>query len=205
MPSVKRAPKPTLWQEKAELTRRRIAQAARRLFATRGYGATTLTAIAAEAGVAVQTVYAVYRSKAGILRALREEVLREPGAEALFGEAMAARRASGKLELFARSIRRRWESGHDVVAINEDAGATDPAVRREVEALLTIRRKGLAQIARSIGSDLMPGLGVPRATAVLDALTLPALYAELVIVHGWSPDEFESWLAGTLKRQLLGA
>ena len=203
MPNVKGTLKPTLRQEKAELTRRRIAQAARRLFAARGYGATTLTAIAGEAGVAVQTVYAVYRSKAGILRALREDVLREPRAEALFQEALAARRASGKLELFARSIRRRWESGHDVVAISEDAGATDPAVRREVDALLTVRRKGLAQFARSIGGDLMPGLDAPRATAVLDALTLPALYAELVIVHGWTPDEFESWLARTLKGQLL--
>ena len=156
MSAVKGAPKPSLRVERAQVTRTRIADAARTLFSTRGYGSTTLTAIASEAGVAVQTVYAVYGSKAGILRALREAVLRQPDAEALFEEAMRQRDPDGQLQLFARSIRQRWEHGHDVVAIHQDAAATDPTLRREVEAVLAIRRNGIGRLAGSLEPALAP-------------------------------------------------
>lgn len=204
MATVKRARGPTLREERAGLTRSRVAQAARRLFASRGYGATTLAAVAEEAGVAVQTVYAVYGSKAAILRTLREDVLNEPHAGAAFGQALAERDAGRRLVLFARSIRLRWEYGHDVVSINDVAGATDPKIRKDVEELLRVRRRGLARIARSIRAELAGGLSVVQAAALLDALTLPSLYAQLVAVHRWTPDRFEAWLAATLLRQLLG-
>jgi len=163
-----------------------------------------LAGVAAEAGVAVQTVYAVYGSKAAILRTLREDVLNEPHAGAAFGQALAERDAGRRLALFARSIRLRWEYGHDVVSINDVAGATDPKVRKDVEELLRVRRRGLARIARAIRADLAEGVSVAQAAAVLDALTLPSLYAQLVAVHRWTPDRFEAWLAATLMRQLLG-
>ena len=185
------------------MTRTRIAQAGRRLFGSQGYGATTLAAVADEAGVAVQTVYAVYGSKAEILRTLRDDLLNEPNAGAAFGQALMERDASRKLVLLAHSIRLRWEYGHDLVRINEVAGATDPKVRTDVEGILTIRRRGLTRVARSIRSELATGLTVPQATALLDALTLPSVYAQLVVVHRWTPDRFESWLAATLLKELL--
>ena len=193
----------TLRDERAQVTRRRIADAARGLFRTRGYGATTLQAVAEEAGVAVQTVYAVYGSKAGILHELRDTVLRQPGAEALYEDAMREINGGRKLELFASSIRRRWESGHDVVAIHRDAGATDPTVRDEVEQVLSMRRRGIARLAQSMEGELAPGTDVAHATAVIDSLTLPEVYAELTEIGGWSADEFERWLATCLKDQLL--
>jgi AcrR family transcriptional regulator len=195
--------RPTLRDERARVTRRRIADAARTLFRSRGYGATTLQAIAEEAGVAVQTVYAVYGSKAGILRELRDTVLRQPAAEALYEEAMSAATVERKLELFAGSIRRRWEFGHDVVRIHRDAGATDPSVRDEVEQVLGMRRSGIARLALSMAGQLTPGTDVPHATAVIDALTLPEVYAELTDFWGWNADDFEAWLSGCLKHQLL--
>ena len=193
----------TLRDERAQVTRRRIADAARVLFRTRGYGATTLQGVAEEAGVAVQTVYAVYGSKAGILHELRDTVLRQPAAEALYEEAISEAGAPRKLELFARSIRQRWESGHDVVAIHRDAGATDPSVRDEVEQVLGMRRRGIARLAQSMEGKLAPGADVRHVTAVIDALTLPEVYAELTEIGGWSADEFEGWLAKCLKDQLL--
>ncbi|MGD0019703.1 MAG: helix-turn-helix domain-containing protein [Candidatus Limnocylindrales bacterium] len=195
--------RPTLRDERAQVTRRRIAEAARSLFRSRGYGATTLQAIADEAGVAVQTVYAVYGSKAGILRALRDTVLRQPEAEALFEAAMLETNPERKLVLFAHSIRRRWEFGHDVVAIHRDAGATDSSVRAEVEQVLGLRRAGIERLARSLEGQLTPGIDVAHATAILDALTPPEVYAELTEVGGWSADEFEGWLARSFKNQLL--
>jgi AcrR family transcriptional regulator len=153
--------------------------------------------------VAVQTVYAVYGSKAGILHELRDTVLRQPAAEALYEEAMAETDAGRKLELFASSIRQRWEFGHDVVAIQHDAGATDPSVRAEVEHVLGMRRNGIARLARSLEAELSAGIDPAQATAILDALTVPEVYAELTDIASWSADDYEEWLANCLKGQLL--
>src|SRR5436309_236242 len=57
-------------REQAEATRRDILEAAQRLFEHQGYGATTMAAIAAEAGVALKTVYVAFETKSGVLRAL---------------------------------------------------------------------------------------------------------------------------------------
>lgn len=191
--------KPSIRAERAEVTRRRIAEAARGLFTTRGYGATTLQAVADEAGVAVQTVYAVYRSKPGILRALRESAIRQPEANALYEAAVGEANPSRKIDLFARSIRNRWEYGHDIVAVHEQAGRTDRSVYKEVEKVLAIRRNGIARLAQSFGRQV----DLARRTAILDALTVPDVYRELVEINGWTPDDYEAWLARTLRQQLL--
>ena len=204
MADVKAGRTLTLREERAAVTRGRITDAARQLFRSRGYGATTLTDVAREAGVAVQTIYAVYRSKPGILRALRESVLHQPAAEALFDEALREPRADRTLDLFARSIRRRWEYGADVVAIHRDAATADHTVRAEVDQILAIRRAGLGRVAGSLDGLLLAGVDVQRATAILDALTLPEVYLELVDVQGWTPDEFEAWLGRSLRQQLSG-
>jgi len=195
--------RPTLRDERAQVTRGRIADAARALFWSRGYGATTLQSVADEAGVAVQTVYAVYGSKAGILHELRDSVLRQPEADALFEQALREGDAAEKLKLFARSIRRRWEFGHDVVAIHGDAAATDASVRVEVEHVLERRRASIDRLARTLEGQLAPGIDVAHATAIIDALTLPEVYAELTDVAHWDADEFEGWLARSLRNQLL--
>ena len=207
MERVKR-PRPegqrTLRAERAEVTRRRIAAAARRLFAQDGYGATTIKAISVEAGVAVQTVYAVYGSKIRILDTLREEAMQQPEADASVVAAMREQAIPRRLDLFARSIRQRWELAGDIVAIARDAAASDPAARAGVEETLRVRRAGIAGLAQSLERALRPDVDVARTSAILDALTLPEVYAELVDVQGWTPDEFEAWLGATLRGELLG-
>lgn len=182
----------------------RIADAARLLFARAGYAATTLAEIAAEAGVAVQTVYAVYGSKAGIMDALRESVMAQPEARAFYREAMAADSASRCIELFARSIRWRWERSADVTAIFRDAGTADAKIRAGLAATLEQRRGGIRALAERLAPDLRSGLEVSVAAAILDALSLAEVYAELVEVQGWTPDAYEAWLAVALAREILG-
>ena len=208
MSDVKREPgkrHPTLRAERARVTRERIADAARQLFRRDGYAATTLTDIAAEAGVAVQTVYAVYGSKAGILGSLREAVMHQPEAEALYGQAMAAPSAERSLELFARSIRVRFEQSGDVIVILRDASTADAAIRDGVTATLQRRRGGLRQLAERLAPGLRRDLDVPLAAAILDALTLPEVREELVDAQGWTDDAYETWLAGILTRELLAS
>jgi AcrR family transcriptional regulator len=63
-------------REQAEATRRAILEAAQRLFEQQGYAVTTMAAIAAEAGVALKTVYVAFETKSGLLRALWHLLLR---------------------------------------------------------------------------------------------------------------------------------
>ncbi len=180
------------------VTRQRIEASARVCLATRGYAATTLREIAAHAGVAVQTVYAIYGSKANILRELRLSVIADPAADAAWGAALNATDVAASIESFARSIRLRWEHGHDIVAINADAARCDPRVRAGVDAAIGIRRAGIGEVAAAlVTAD--PTLGPAReVTAILEALTVTEVYATLTGAHGWTPDAYEAWLARAL-------
>ena len=64
-------------REQAAATRRDILEAAQRLFERQGYAATTMEAIAGEAGVALKTVYVAFETKSGLLRALWNHLLRD--------------------------------------------------------------------------------------------------------------------------------
>ena len=78
-----------------------------------------------------------------------------------------------------------------------------PEIRAAVAATLERRRGGIATLAATLDTALRPGINVAQAFAVLDALSLPEVYEELVGVHGWTPDAYEAWLAAALVRELL--
>ena len=198
-------PRLTLRAERAEVTRRRIAAAARLLFARDGYAATTLRAIAAEAGVAIQTVYAVYGSKAGIARTLRDLAVDQPEAGAAFTDALGQGSPGESVDLFARSIRLRWELAGDIVAVLDDAARADAGLRPEVELALAARRQGVTVFARTLFERHGLPVDPVRTTAILLALTLPEVHAELVDAQGWTEDAYESWLAASMRREVLGA
>ncbi len=197
-----KSPPGSLRAERAAVTRRRIEEAARRLFSIDGYGATTLRGIADAAGVAVQTVYAVYGSKPNVLRALRESVRDDPAAGAAYARALDEADPARALEAFAASIRLRWERGSDIVTTHIEAASVEPDIRSELAAILETRRRGIGRLAATLATRV-PGLDPHRAAAIIDALSLPELYAELSSVHGWSPDDYESWLAETMRRAIL--
>ncbi len=191
----------TLRARRAEETRQRILGAARRRFADAGYAATTLQQVAEGAEVAVQTVYAIFGSKAAILRALRDSVVEDQAASAAYREALASDAPEAALRSFARSMRLRWEAGHDLVGAMAKAAAADPAIRVDVDAALASRRHGIRQLAERVG--VLASRDPRRIEALLDAMSMAGTYEQLVVVHGWSPDEYESWLADALARLLL--
>lgn len=186
--------RPTLRQEQAAVTRSRILAAARQLFFRDGYAATTLKAVAAEAGVAVQTVYSVFGSKSAILTELRWIVVDLPEADAARREAMTASTPEARLGLFAHSIRVRWELAGDIVHIDQDAVRTDHSIIAEVEPAESRRQGGIAAFAHALTADFSLPVDAERLAAAVDALTMYRLYAQLVEIHTWTPDEYESWL-----------
>ena len=201
--SVKRK-RSTYRQEQAAATRQRIATAARKLFGERGYGATTLAAIAAEAGVAEPTVYAVFGSKKAFLLALRQQMHAEVELPRLTAEAKAAPDAREKLDGWARLLRRQMERSYDVIAAHREAARVDPAAADEYRGVLDSRSRVMQEFVRGLAPALRPDLDLRTATDIVWAFSNEEIYRELVQERGWSPDRYQAWVTRTLKQQLLG-
>ena len=189
-------------QEQAAATRERIAEAARRLFATDGYGATSIQAIAAEAGVAVRTVYSAFGAKREILSFICERWLERARARERAGDVLAEPDPARRLRGAASWLRALYEAGFDVVMIFE--AATDESA--ETRALLRSKLAGRNQAMDAMISSLDGHLRAPvrEVQAVYRALAAPGVYRELVEESGWTPDEFERWVGDTLERSAMG-
>lgn len=197
-------------REQAAATRVAILEAAERLFAERGYVATPVAAIAKEARVALKTVYAVFGTKAELLRALwnlrmrgDEEPVPLPDRPSV-REVLAEPDPERRLALVARNARRVRERTADVAEIVRQAAPADPQLdelwkrfERELYEL------GMREIARTLEHDGVLSVDVASATDILWTLVHPDLYQLLVRRRGWSPDRYEAWLAGALAQQLL--
>jgi AcrR family transcriptional regulator len=191
-------------QLQAEETKRRIARAARRLFAEQGYARTSMAAVAEAAGVAVRTVYAAFGTKQAILAAICDQWLAEAEVFALRDQALAEPDAVRRLALLARLNRQQWERGGDVVVLLEAAATTDRNVARMLAGWKAGRGQAQAEIVAGMADRLTSGLDAATASAVLRGLSAAEVYRELVVGTGWSPDRYEQWLAALLARELLG-
>jgi AcrR family transcriptional regulator len=184
-------------------TRERIATAARALFRERGYVATTIEAIAEAAGVAVPTVYSALRSKKGVLEEVRRLWIRDSQVQPLYAEALAEPDVGRRLELAARWQRQQLELGYDVIRIYQEAARVDADIRALWSEVLKGRAREKRRFIEALADRLQPGLTVKNATDVYVALERPEIYEELVLERGWSPDQYQRWLARTLTQQLF--
>ena len=193
----------------AAATRRDILEAAERLFVRQGYAATTMGAIADDAGVALKTVYVAYASKSGVLRALWH--LRMRGDE----DDVPIQERGWYREVLAdpdpeRALRR---GAHEARLVKARAGGLFGVIRGGAHA-----DPDIAELWRRIQSDfyenqravvaglgrLRPGLDVARAADIMWTLNHPDVWLLLVGERGWSADEWEAWFVATLRAQLLG-
>jgi hypothetical protein len=122
---------------------------------------------------------------------------------AIHEEARKQRDPERRLEMIAHQSRRQWEFGDSMIAIHEGAAAVDLEAAAEVREAQAGRRWIMNRFVGEMKDALRPDLDACRATAILLALAQPEVYRELVKESGWSPDEYEAWLAETLKEQLL--
>jgi AcrR family transcriptional regulator len=193
-------------ERQAAETRQRIAAAGRRLLVSKGYGAMTIDAIAREAGVAAQTVYAVFGSKAGILTEILDQARFDESYQELVRQAMTAPDPRTRVRFAARIARQIFDSERPVLDLLRGAGVLAPEllrVERERESMRYERQEPLIEyLAKK--KQLRPGLTRLRAREILWALTSRDLYRMLVRERGWSSQEFEDWLANTLLAALLG-
>lgn len=198
-------------KERARLTRRRMLDAAYQLFCERGYAAATMQDIAEKAGVAVQTLYFTFHTKAELLKETLDvavagdddpiPIFERPWMQELQTETDPRRR----LEIIAEhggAILRRiapLKAAVEAVAAFDADAAT---VWRENE---TQRRRGQGHYVElfAASGDLRASLSPERATDVLVVLMSHRVYHDLTAGCGWSHEEWKTWIVETLAAQLL--
>ena len=185
-------------QEQAAATRTRIAEAARRLFAEHGYGSTSMEAIAAEAGVAVRTVYSAFGSKREILSLICELWLERAEARERAAHVLAEPDPGRRLRAAAGWLVHLYASGFDVVLMFEAATDESP----ETRALLRTKLAGRNEVMDAMIASLEGHLEAPVAEvqAMFRALAAPGVYRELVDESGWTSEQFADWVGDALQR-----
>ena len=199
-------------QAQAAATRRAILEAAGRLFERDGYPATTMEAIAEEAGLSLKTVYLPFTTKSGLLRALWDVRLKGEDSDPpvaqhqWFREVMEESDPVRKLQLNARNSRAAKSRIGGMFKVIRGAAEIDTdcaALWRLIQGDFHANQRMIVESLDRAGG-LRPGLSVARATDVLWTLNHPDVWILLVGERGWAPKAYQSWLAQTSCAQLLG-
>jgi AcrR family transcriptional regulator len=208
-PERRRYQSPRRQQQAAE-TRRQILRAAQRLFEEQGYALTSMAAIAAEADVALKTVYLAFDTKSGLMRGLWDTLLRgepdiavaqQPWYLEMLHEADPVR----QLQLDARNSTAVKKRVCNLLLVLRDGAASDPEVDALWQLINTDFYANQHEVVRSLHRKkaLQRGLDVNRATDILWTLIHPDVWHLLVGARGWTPERYEKWLADTTCAQLL--
>ena len=200
-------------REQAAATRREILEAAGRLFAEQGYGATTMAAIAAEAGVALKTVYVAFETKSGVLRALWNLSLRGEredlpiAQQDWYREVIEEPDPERQLRLNARNSRMGKLRIAPLVEVIRSAAPDDPDIAALWNRIQTEYHANQGVICRSLYEKeaLRPDLDVERASDILWTLNHPSTWQLLVGERGWTPEQYERWTGDLACSQLLRA
>src|SRR5690242_9982290 len=157
-------------REQAEETRRQILDAARTLFERQGYATTTIAAVAAEAGVALKTVYVAFASKPALLRAVWHRALRGDDADVPVGErdwyraVLAEPDPERQLRLNAANARAVKERAGALLGTIRDAAPSDPdlgALWARIQADFHDNQRAIVATLAARGA-LRPGLDEAR-------------------------------------------
>lgn len=186
-------------QQRAAQTRARMIDAAYRLFTQRGYPATAMADIAAEAGVAVQTLYFSFRTKAELLQNVYERAVigdadAPPEQQPWYGRMVATPDVGEALRVLIDAVA-------DVLARTAPlddyvkAASYDPEPSRIRAHNERLRRDSWSQFVEHLTAKapLRPGLSQQQATDILLMLMGPASYQTLVGDYGWTPQQWRDW------------
>ena len=206
MPKTKqRTYKSLVRQRQAEDTRRRIVEATRQLLQSDGYAGMTIEAIAQRAEVSAQSVYAIFKSKTGILIALLDQSSFGPDYEEVVRQAQSASDPETRMRLaagVARQIRGAQSATFDLL---RGAGVVAPELaklQQQRERLRYEKEEGMITFLRHSGK-LRLGLSHQTARDIFWMLTGGDVYRMLVSERRWSPQQYQDWLADTLVHSLL--
>lgn len=192
-------------------TQAQIAEAARRLFIERGYPGTSIEAIAKEAGVAPETVYALFGNKRAILSRVVDVSIVGDGepipllAREQIREVEFEKVQSRQVEMFAKRIRMIMARVAPLFEVMRSAAKTEPEIDELLKKYLNGRMQGMSYFADCLlaNGPLANNMSKLTATETLWTLTSAEVYNLLMTDRGWSAEEYEHWLSQTLSRLLL--
>jgi AcrR family transcriptional regulator len=196
-------------QAQARRNRQAILDAAQQQFLEGGYAATTIAAIAAEAGVSVETIYKAFGGKPGLVRAIYDRGLagREPVPAFQRADAIRERQTD------PRTIMRNWGTLTSEVSsivspierLVRAAAASDPDMAALLKAHNDLREQRARHHARFLKQRgyLREGVSLAQATDILWTCTSDELYDLLVTQRGWSLPRFARFLGDYLIAALL--
>ena len=203
--SMKRTYNSEKRQAQAEKTKSRLLAAAKKLFEVKGFDVVTIEEIALCAKVSVATVYSLFQSKRGILRALLDEALIPEFFDTLVQRVKREKSPQKRLALSAKIARTLYDAEKTQIDLFRGASVVDPecrALEEEKEQRRYLRQDETVQRLAQEGV-LKKGLTVYQAKDILWAFTGRDLYRMLVRERGWSSDAYEKWLAQVLIETIL--
>jgi AcrR family transcriptional regulator len=198
-------------QARTRRTRAAVVEAARTLFLERGYAATTVEAISDLSDTPQATVYRLFSSKLGILKAVLDvsvvgddeavAMVDRPQVRALLSDRDPKNKLAGLAALLSE-VMVRAAPVHRILA---DAARSDEDAASLLAEIARQRQEGQHRIARSLArsSALRPRLRERDAADIIHALASPEVYGLLVLDRGWSGERYEKWLTAILIDQLL--
>lgn len=198
-------------QARTRFARAAVIDAARTLFTERGYGSTTIDAISAHSDVPPATVYRLFSSKRGILKAILDVSIAGDDAPVSLPdrprvrEPLADPDPKNQLAGFVAVTSDVNSRTAPIYRILVGAASSDPDAAALLDDLNRQRRKGQGQIARSLAQagQLRPGLSERDAADIVYTLMSPEVYRLLVVDRGWPPERYERWLTQTLVEGVL--
>ena len=200
MATTKRSYRSGLREQQAEQTKRAVVQAAHDLFVANGWAATGMRDVAAAAGVALETVYSHFSSKKGLLRAVGDAAAVGDDAPVPLAErpefvTMGRGPRAARVRAAARIATAVAVRTTPVAKLLREAAPADPEI---AEMLAATRERQRTDVAAAI--ELI--IGRPPTAAERDgvwAVVSPEVHLLLVEQSGWTPEQYEDWLAATLE------
>jgi AcrR family transcriptional regulator len=198
-------------ERQARRTRARIIAAAADRFLARGYAATTMRSVAADADVALPTVELAFGTKARLLKAVIDTAIAgddEPvpmlarawaaRAESLTGAAEFAAMFAHQLTESARRAAGLTLAALEAARIDEDIGAVAAQLMAQRQVMAAWLVDGLLR-----RSALRDGVEPTAAVDTVWALMDPAVFCRLTGDRRWGPDRYRRWFTDAVVRLLL--
>ncbi len=188
-----------------------MVEAAYRLMSTRGYMETTMADIAAEAGVAVQTVYFTFHNKPAVLRAAFEFAVKgdhlplrpieRPWFAAMDEEPNHERALAIFVDASAEILRRVLPLAAVFSALGDD-----PEMASFYESSARLQRDGYRIVVTTLARKraIRAGLSPEDATTILLVMVGTDVYRSMLSDHGWAEEKWRSWVIETLSGALFG-
>ena len=199
-------------QAQANETRRHILEAARKLFMERGYAGATAEAIAAEAGVAAQTIYAIFKNKKRILVSLMNVSPttgvedHTPMPERTNVQAVAQEHDQRpQLQMFAQVVANNLDQVAGVFEVMTEAAKVEPDFERIIQKLNKQRLEHMTLAVQQIAANgpFRDNMDEAYARNTVWTLTSGEVFLLLTRDRGWSKEQYAGWLADMLIRVLL--